>query len=343
MRFYDGNDYEKHKKYLFYAILVCASAVALIFLTKTLLFPFVLAFVTAALLDAPARILIVRLKLPRKLVALLLTAAIILLLGTLLLWAGKRVYIEARELLDTLVGGKGEWSLSKKLDGKIPEAVVDYFTEYIKKEASSVSTALALKVGGYAAKLPKLSLSLLAYVMSTYYIICDPRGLEHRLLSLFPRTIRARAASMGGRCIKILKKYVGAYLLMMLVTFSELACGLSIMRARYAMLIAAIVALLDVLPALGVGSVLVPWAAVALVSGDGARCVGLLVMTAVIFVVKQLTEPRIVGARLGLSPLGALFSVYVGYKSAGFVGMIAAPVVAAFAREILLIGADERR
>ena len=93
------------------------------------------------------------------------------------------------------------------------------------------------------------------------------------------------------------------------------------------MLLAAVISLLDLLPVIGVGTVLVPWSIWMLMSGDGRGAVGLLILFAVNEVVRQIAEPKIFGMNLGIHPLLTLILLYVGYSLLGLVGLLLLPVV----------------
>ena len=103
-----------------------------------------------------------------------------------------------------------------------------------------------------------------------------------------------------------------------------LAAGFTVLKVRYAFLIAIVVAFLDLLPFFGTGTILLPWAAVKFFNGEYGMVIGLLVIWGVGQLARQLIQPKIVGDSVGLSPIPTLILLFVGYKSAGVVGMIIA-------------------
>ena len=113
----------------------------------------------------------------------------------------------------------------------------------------------------------------------------------------------------------------------MLITFSELFSALLVMGYRYAFLIALGTAVIDILPVLGTGTVLIPWAVITLLAGDTVRGVALLCVYAGMTVVRQVLEPRIVGKYIGLPPLAALACMYLGLRLFGVPGLVLFPVV----------------
>ena len=117
-----------------------------------------------------------------------------------------------------------------------------------------------------------------------------------------------------------------AYMLIMTITFGELLLGLLFLRVDYAVLIALVVAVLDILPIIGTGTILIPWGIIEIIKANYALGAGILVLCAVISVVREVIEPRIVGSRLGLSPLLSLVLMYAGLKLFGVLGMFVVPL-----------------
>ena len=96
------------------------------------------------------------------------------------------------------------------------------------------------------------------------------------------------------------------------------------MKVRYAFIIAIGVAILDLLPFFGTGTVLLPWAAIKFISGDYTTVIGLLLIWGVGQLARQIIQPKIVGDSVGLAPIPTIILLYVGYKAAGVIGMIIA-------------------
>ena len=127
-------------------------------------------------------------------------------------------------------------------------------------------------------------------------------------------------------------KMCRAYGLIMIITFCENFLGLTIlnligvMKNSYVFVIAICIAVFDILPVAGSGGILIPWSLIALVSGNVGQCVGLLILYAVITVIRQYIEPKIVGDSLGVNPLVTLAGLYFGLKLFGFMGMFIVPI-----------------
>ena len=122
---------------------------------------------------------------------------------------------------------------------------------------------------------------------------------------------------------------------LMTMTMMILMLGFVILRIPYAPLWAAGVALVDALPVLGTGTILIPWSVVCFLQQDGGRAIGLLGTYAVASLTRSVLEPRLLGRHLGLDPLVTLMALYAGYKLWGVGGMILAPMLAVAALQIV--------
>jgi predicted PurR-regulated permease PerM len=112
------------------------------------------------------------------------------------------------------------------------------------------------------------------------------------------------------------------------VTLGVLAIGLWVLQVDRWLALAALIAVVDAFPVLGVGTVLLPWALVCLLLGQTARGVGLTALFATIWLLRSLLEPRLVGKGIGLDPLLTLAAIYAGFRFWGIPGMILAPLLA---------------
>lgn len=139
---------------------------------------------------------------------------------------------------------------------------------------------------------------------------------------------------------RFFKRYLRAYLILLAITFLCLFVGFSILGVDYAFLLALLTAVVDMLPVLGVGTVLIPWAAVMLLQERFYLGFGLLILYGVMLILRQIMEPRLVGKSLGLHPVLTLFAGYAGWRLFGVIGMILGPPVAMLLR--IALGAKVR-
>ena len=163
------------------------------------------------------------------------------------------------------------------------------------------------------------------------------------LCGLFPGKWEERLRGLQRFGRETVWKMVRAYTVIVAVTFLELLAGLWLLGFQYVLPVAAAIALLDILPLIGTGTILVPWGIVLIAGGDLVGGVGLILLFALIEVLRNILEPRIVGNQIGLHPIVTITAMYAGLKIAGFWGMLAAPVAVLLGRYLWTGAAPERR
>ena len=177
---------------------------------------------------------------------------------------------------------------------------------------------------------PSAIITITVTIVSSIYIIIDYEGIVDFIYKILPRKvsyfIEDVTIFIKDNILNVLK----SYLIIMVITFAELTIGLTILRAKPTILIAALIAIMDILPILGVGTALIPWAFVEMIFGNIFRGLGVLLLYVIITIVRNIIEPRIVGTRLGLNPLVSLISMIAGLKLFGLLGMIGFPLIIAF-------------
>jgi sporulation integral membrane protein YtvI len=122
--------------------------------------------------------------------------------------------------------------------------------------------------------------------------------------------------------------FIRAQIILSAMTYCITLTGLLILGANYPMAIALLIVIVDLLPILGTGSVLVPWALFEIVMyGNYYVGFGLIILFLAITVFRRIVEPKILGDAVGISPLAALISLYVGLELVGVVGLFLGPII----------------
>lgn len=189
--------------------------------------------------------------------------------------------------------------------------------------------------GGVLSQVPDSALVLGTAIISSYMISAKLPGIKSWIRERIPREkLKKWIGTMKG-LKNALFGWIRAQFKLMGVTWVILTLGFVVLRVRYAPLWAALVALVDAMPVLGTGTVLLPWALVCLVQGETARAIGLLSTYAVVSLIRSALEPKLVGKQLGLDPLATLAALYAGYKLWGLGGMILAPVITVAAVQVV--------
>ena len=222
-----------------------------------------------------------------------------------------------------------------RIEAKIPfiksitnESMYTLVTEMITDGVKSLSLSLTSYVARVVAELPRIMITVIVVLLSLYYFAKDYEKIGKKIVCLLPNSIGERAPKIKNDIILVVSKFVKSYLLLILITFAQLFAGFLILGIKNSFVLAVIISFVDILPVLGAGTVLAPWAIILMISGQTKLAIGLLVMFIVIYVVRQYLEPRIISAQMEVHPLITLFAMYAGLKLAGILGLVFAPLVA---------------
>ena len=346
--------YKRIPVILFYAAFSFFSVFVFFKWLFPVLFPFLLAWVIALLLQ-PVVSRLVKAKIPRFLSSSLLVILFVSVLGFICYLIVSRLYSElslfASNAADFLTRAWNDDGFASGVIAKIDDALPFFHSsEWLESvwkslgsrfngSADGLITSLTTRIlpilGDFLAFLPDALMYVLAFTLSCYYFTLDFDRINRTAVRALPEKAKKLLSDAKSSFKGTLGKLIGAYSLIILITFTELFIALSLIGVRYSLVIAFLTSLVDILPLLGTGTVLIPWGLFELVFGSTAKGIGLLVTYGIITVVRELIEPKIVGKTMGLHPLLALFSMYAGLRFFGVAGLMAFPVLVTFAKNIL--------
>lgn len=196
--------------------------------------------------------------------------------------------------------------------------------DFLGSAVSNAGTPTIEYVGNFAKQLPKVVIGVIMALLSSYLFVAERENIILWLRRNVPQSIVKRWAMVRRSLVKAVGGYVKAQLKIEIWMYLLLVIGLSILDVNYVLLIALLIAFLDIIPFFGTGTVLVPWAIIKILSSDYQMAIGLLIIWGVGQLVRQLIQPKIVGDSIGVAPIPTLFLLYIGYKLGGVVGMIVA-------------------
>lgn len=315
-------------------------------------YPFLIAYPVALLLNPLMRFLEKKLGLPKKVGGFLLVTMSVAGVFFLLYLLINRAAEEVGRLADAL--SHLEWEDLRPLREKANDLLLKLpwmdegadLERFWQAAEERAGTLLSDSVPGLRSTFGMLTgiftglldffLAFFVTVVACYYMTVDRAAIAAFAYRLFPKSMENSIKSFRKEVFGTVGKYLKAYGIIILITFTELFAAFTVLRIEYALLLAAVVALIDILPVLGTGSVLVPWALVCLfVVGDVYTGAGLLISYVIITVIRQIIEPKIVGSYIGLHPLATLVAMFAGLKVFGIMGMLLLPMVVLVAKNLM--------
>lgn len=319
----------------------------------SLLMPFVLALVTAWLLNPLVRGLQRRLGVSRRLLSLLLILLAFAAAGGVLFGLGYSLFSEMRALADnwegswsalqTGVDAVGTWldKLLAYLPGEVETFVnanLDQLWSAFSGWVSSMAPLVGTWAGNFAMGVPSFVVALIVFIMAAYFITADYPHYRFLMTDRLPPEVRGFVSHVKHTALGAFAGYVRAEVIISIGVFAILLVGFLLIGQSYAVLLALLLAVLDFIPIIGSGTIMVPWAFIDLLTGNWTHAVGLMVVWGVVCVFRRVAEPKAVGSQTGLSPILSLISMYVGMRLAGVLGMILGPVLCLVAINVARTG-----
>jgi sporulation integral membrane protein YtvI len=309
--------------------------------------PFILGFLVALLLRRPAERLTRRFGGHRNAVCVFLLIVFYALLVLLFVFLGGKIadgiaaliaglpdfYTEtiepaldaSRKMLESFglqlngaVGGSGDGGLLQSLGSQI----------------SGASRSILTGVTDLAGSMPSLFIRFILTIVSSFFLTIDYPRITAWLDRVLPEKTGRMLHRIFHTGLSVTGGFLRAYSILFCITAAELAIGLSLMHVKGSVPLALLIGIVDILPILGVGTVLIPWSIIMFILGNSAMGAGLLVLYVIITAVRQSLEPHVVGNQIGLYPLVTLLCMFVGLELFGFWGLFLLPVGATIAMHI---------
>lgn len=125
-----------------------------------------------------------------------------------------------------------------------------------------------------------------------------------------------------------IKGLLKSQIIIMGITFVILSIGLSIIQVKYSIIIALGIALIDIIPVVGSGIIMIPWSIISFIIGNSNLGLGLAIIYVSLTVLRQIIEPIIMGNQIGVRPLYTFGATILGSIIFGPIGIIIGPFIA---------------
>ena len=198
------------------------------------------------------------------------------------------------------------------------------FTGYLGGLVQAIGEPTFAAAGNFAKNVPATLIAIIMSILSAYFFTAERDAILAEVKKNVPASVWDRVSGVIYDLKRVVGGYFKAQFKIMGVVYVLLVIGLFILHMDYVLLVAFLIAFLDMLPFFGTGTVLWPWAAIKILSGDYRIAVGLIILYAVTQIVRQVIQPKIVGDTIGMNPLATLIFMYIGYKVSSIGGMIVA-------------------
>ncbi len=330
-------------------------------------FPILFAFVIAVVLQKPKNFIVKKTFLKKGAASTLCVFSLMLIAIAIIVLIGVRAAEEIKgfigyitlqfQNIDTVINTLETAILS--FIGRLPEFISENVTESVsalftelREFFSGTTDQLPEQITGItgsfnmawittpitgvistASRIPSILIGIVVTIVCACFMTADYDKISNFVYCQFPKEKR-KDVTRAKQMLKMnLGKMAKAYALIMLVTFTEIFIGLTVLQllglfqSGYITVIAVVTAVVDVIPVLGTGTIVLPWAAYSLIVGDYGMAIGLLVIYVTVTVIRQIVEPKLVAGQLGLPPFVTLIAMYLGLKIFGVLGVFVLPII----------------
>lgn len=330
-------------------------------------FPILFSYVVAVFLQKPKNFIVSRTPIKKGFASTLCVFGLIIIATAVVVLIGVRAAEEIRGFIDYVrVQFSNIDSIVNTIEtfilttvGKLPEFISETATESItalfiqlREFIAGTNTELPEQLGGIsdmfnlawittpitgvistASRIPSIVISIVVTIVLSCFMTAD-YDLIMRFVYCQFRKEKRKDVTRAKELLKMnLGKMAKAYALIMLVTFTEVFIGLTVLKmiglfnSNYIALISVVTSIVDIIPVLGTGTIVLPWAAYSFITGNIGMGIGLLVLYAVVTVIRQIVEPKLVAGQLGLPPFVTLIAMYMGLKIFGVLGVFVLPII----------------
>lgn len=330
-------------------LLLAAVCILALMVLIPIIYPFIIGWLIAYAMNPLVNLLQRKGKLPRWLatsVSLTAFAGVISLLAILLV---NKIILEASRFaafiernMDSWVNNLIDFFNSDRIqelirqfnalytqNDQITQTVDDHLQQtgkQLSNLASSVITSLMDVILTFVTTLPSLTFALIIAILSAFFMSKDWYKWMQRISGILPETWKISLGKIWGELRRALFGYVRAQLIMISITAAFVMVGLLILGVDYAIVIGLLIGIVDLLPYLGTGAVMVPWIVYVFIQGNISLGIGLSLLYGIIFFTRSIIEPKVLAYSIGLDALSTLFAMVIGLHFFGALGIIIGPV-----------------
>lgn len=307
-----------------------------------LFMPFVLAFIIAFLLKPLINLITSKTPFGRKPVAVVVLTLVYLIAGGLLVLLGSRLFVFLadwfgrlpnyyRNTIEPAIGSFSSFfdnffaGLDPSLNSFLDMAG-ESLSNAISNIVSAVSSGAVDMLTNLAGGIPWFVAAFVLTVIASFFFVVDYYTITSFITKQMPKRVFDLFFLIKDFVVNTLFRFARAYGIIIFITFAEIFAGLLVLGLKPALPIAILTALVDILPVLGTGTIMLPWAVYLMITGQWFQGIGLVVLYIAITFIRQIIEPRIVGRQIGLYPLLTLICMFIGARLFGFWGLFGFPI-----------------
>ncbi len=343
-------------KKILYVILILVG-LYLAFKLSIFYMPFLIAFIISLLIEPLIRFIMKKTKMSRRTSSIIIFVIVSVIILGGLAWGIISLFSEASNLLQGLNGYFEKahalfQSFTNRFDFNkinLPQEITGVLQNSTEGLLNTISVWVKNSLTGLinvVTSIPTIAIYFVITIMALYLICVDKVYILDQVEHHLPK----RWVLKLGIHIRELSKTLGGYLkaefTLILVSFVISLIGLYILKfanfnIEFPLLMALFIGFVDALPILGSGTVMVPWAVISGLNGDLKLGIAIIVLFAIMSIIRQFLEPRLVSKHIGTHPIFTLIAMYTGFKFIGVLGMLVGPIILIIIKNVFATLIDE--
>ena len=336
---------EKQRRFIIHFFYWAIIAICILLVLKyagPILVPFFIAYLIAFALHKPIDYVHAKTHIKRPLISIVFVLLFYCLIGTILAVCSMRIFSSVKDFFfevpfffkTTLIPFLQEvFDWLEQFCSTFDPSILSILNEstssimdMVGNLAATISSSAISIVSNIAAGVPGVFMKTIITLIVTVFMTIDFHPVTEFALRQIPEKQRISLLEGKSYLTETLIKCLKSYTIIIFMTFLELFIGLTLLGIPNASLIAVIIAIIDILPVLGTGGILIPWAIISAVLGNIPLALGIVVLYLVITIIRNIIEPKLVGHQVGLHPVVTLASMLLGLNFCGIIGLFGFPI-----------------
>ena len=198
-------------------------------------------------------------------------------------------------------------------------------TQEMTSFISNLGTGLLTGLTKIILYLPNAFTIMIVILLSTFFMCKDWYNISHQMQSKLTKNLHATFLQIYHELREAISGYIRAQCALMSITCAVMIFSLSILHVDHALTISILTAMIDFLPYIGTGVVLIPWSFYSLLTGQSFFALLLVFLYLLLVAIRQILEPKLLATSIGLNPLATLIVVFVGFNLFGLLGLFIGP------------------
>lgn len=314
--------------------------ISLIYYVLPVSLPLIAAFITALFLEPLVKVLQKHLKLKRRLSVLLTFIIFILLISLFGYFITTKVITEVIKTVENapqyINGITRAWikvqenmvNVTKDLPTVIVKQINLQMEQFLQNFRDSLLSYVNIdNIKRILTNIPNYLVSFIVYLVALFLFLLELPGITNMHYQYFTEKTETKVKFMSSRLSFVVSGYLkGQFLISMIVSIISLIV-LLLITPNIALGMALFIWVADFIPIFGALTVFIPWALFYLITGNMEIGLPLTFLAISLLFVKRAVKEKLMGSRVGLSPLSTIVGMYLGFKLLGLIGMIGGPLV----------------